>query len=352
VAKAILITGGGGVGKTTVSAALAVVAARNGLETLVMTVDPARRLAGALGIADAAFEGNRVHRTEDQPRLSAVMLDAAASWEHAVVRHADPDTAARLLASPFFRAVADRFPAGQSFAAAEQMLTFLEQGAWDVVIVDTPPAAGGIDFFTAPNQIRKLVGGKVLRWTTGGGLPGRRTLFSFTARPMLRMADVVLGSALLEDVAEFLLDLRTTYDGLSARARLIEQAFRRATTVVVTTADPTPLQEAGRFFRELPDVAVKPRAVVFNRALPLDWTRQHDPPPMPEPPRAAIALNLARWGGEAQRQLDARQAFVSRYETRLAALPWQPDAPTTIDELADLVAAAQGLDLAWLGLRA
>jgi anion-transporting ArsA/GET3 family ATPase len=141
MSRALLVTGGGGVGKTTVAAALGITAARAGVPSLVITVDPARRLAGALGIESL---GSTPTPTPGQPGLAAAMLDATASWEAAIVRHAPPDTAQRLLSSPFFRAVADRFPAGQSYAAAEMMLTYLEEGTWDLVIVDTPPAAGGI----------------------------------------------------------------------------------------------------------------------------------------------------------------------------------------------------------------
>jgi anion-transporting ArsA/GET3 family ATPase len=279
------------------------------------------------------------------------MLDAAASWEAAVLDHAPEEVAERLAASPFFRAVADRFPAGQSYAAADQMLGFLERGTWDVVIVDTPPAAGGIDFFTAPRQIRRLIGGRALRWTTGGGFPGRRRLYSLAAKPMLKLADGVLGSQLLEDVAEFLLDLRATYDGVSARAQLIERRLQQATTIVVTTADPSPLHEAARFFQELPEVAAPPAAVVFNRALPLEWARGRDVPVEgPAALRGALEANLARWGAEARRQVDARKAFGSRYRVRIAGLPWVPDPPTTPGALADLVGAGEGLDLdAWLG---
>ncbi len=340
VTRAIVVTGGGGVGKTTVSAALAVAAAAAGRETLVMTVDPARRLAGALGIGGL---GNDPVAT-GTPRLAAAMLDAAASWESIVVDTAQPDVAGRLLRSPFFRAVADRFPAGQSYAAAAQMAKRLESGEWDVVVVDTPPAAGGIDFFLAPSQMRSLVGGRLLRWGTGGWLPGRRRLYSLTARPVLRLADNVLGGPLLEDVAEFLLDLRSIYDGLTARAKDIERHFRKATTLVVTTADPAPLREAARFFRELPEVAGPPAAVVFNRALPLEWAAPHPLPAGVGGRRgAALATNLERWGAEAQRQRDAEEEFAARFGVTPATIPLLAEPPTDVAALTALAEAVPQL---------
>ncbi len=341
MSAALIVTGGGGVGKTTVSAALAVAAARAGRRTLVMTVDPARRLADALGVDEI---GNDPVATSAQPGLWAAMLDAREGWERIVLDTAKPDVADRLLASPFFRAIADRFPAGQSYAAGAQMARHLESGRFDLVVVDTPPAAGGIDFFLAPGQIRGLVGGRLLRWGTGGPLPGRRRLYQLTARPMLRLADNVLGGPLLEVVAEFLLDLRSIYDGLTKRAKHIERHLRGAVTLVVTTADPTPLREAARFFRELPEVAAPPAAVVFNRALPLEWAEPR-PPPTGVKARvaAALAANLERWAAEAQRQRDAQEDFAARFSVAPVALPLLAEPPTDIAALAAMIEMAPDL---------
>src|SRR5690606_1927156 len=139
---------------------------------------------------------------------------------------------------------------------------------WDLVVVDTPPSGGGIDFFTAPAQMADLVGGRLLRWITGGPIPGRRFLYNRAGRPLLRIADTVLGSDLLERVAEFLLDLRTTYDGVARRGREVEKVMQDASLFVITTAVPAPMREAVRFARELPRDAVAPDVVVFNRTLP------------------------------------------------------------------------------------
>ncbi len=150
--KVLVVTGAGGVGKTTLSAALAINAARSGVRTCVMTVDPARRLADALGVKTI---GNLPTEVPDQPNLSAAMLDVSASWEAMVHRHAEPDTADRLLADPFFRALADRFPAAQAYAAGEQMAEHIESHRWDLVVVDTPPSGGGLDFYTAPGRMNQ-----------------------------------------------------------------------------------------------------------------------------------------------------------------------------------------------------
>ena len=335
--RALLVTGGGGVGKTTISAGLAVAAARSGIRTLVVTVDPARRLAGALGVEAL---GSEPSPHPGEANLWAAMLDPGASWEAIARRHADPDAAERLVASPFFVTATTHFPASQSYAAAEQAATFLDARAWELVVVDTPPSAGGIDFFTSPRAMTELVGGRVLRWVTGARIPGRKFFFDRATRPALRIADQILGASLLEQIAGFLMDLRTTYDGVARRSREIERHLRGATTLVVTTADPTPIAEAVRFFRELPEVASRPAAVIFNRTLPVEWIGARPGRVAPE-----LAENLRRWGEESHRQRDLRTEFASRYETELTEIPWRMETPTDLDSLHDLVLAATGFDL-------
>jgi anion-transporting ArsA/GET3 family ATPase len=337
VTRALLVTGGGGVGKTTISAALAVRSARLGIRTLVITVDPARRLAGALGVDRLGSEPTP-HPSE--PNLWAAMLDASASWAALAHRHADPAVADRLVNNAFFTAATSHFPGSQSYAAAEEAATFLDARAWELVVIDTPPSAGGIEFFTAPAAMTDLVGGRLLKWVTGAFLPGRNFLFDRATRPALRLADQILGSSLLEQIAQFFMDLRTTYDGISNRSRQIEEHLRQASTIVVTTADPTPIREAVKFFRELPAIASRPSAVIFNRTVPEEWIDAR-----PGRVDAALADNLRKWGDESRRQRDLRTEFASRYRTRLAQIPWQAEAPTNLDSLDGLVDVATGFDL-------
>ncbi len=337
--RAVVVTGAGGVGKTTVSAALGVAAGRAGRRTLVLTVDPARRLADALGIELTNEPTPHPH----EPNLWAAMLDASASWQEVVRRHAEPDVAERLVHNELFATATSHFPASQSFAAAEEASTYLDAKAWDLVVVDTPPAAGGIEFFTAPSQMTELLGGRLLRWITGAHVPGRRFLFDRTAKPVLRLADQVLGANLLERVAEFLMDFRTTYDGVAKRARQIERHMKKASTVVVTTADPAPVRQAEKFFRELPDVAATPVAVLFNRSLPEEWIGAT----APSGTEPALAENLWRWSAESQRQRTARREFGERYDTAIATIPWHPHPPNDVESLAAMVESAEGLPTLW-----
>jgi len=338
----LIVTGAGGVGKTTLSAAIAVATAEQGARTLVITVDPARRLADALGITMLDRATNRPSRVPDAPLLDAVMLDVTASWEAITARHAKPEVADRLLESPYFRAVADRFPAAQSYAAGEQVAEFAMSGDWDVVVVDTPPAAGGIDFFMAPRKMRELVGGRLLRWLTGARVPGRNLIYRTTARPMLRLADILLGSALLEELADFLIDVRSLYDGLSSRALAIDRLMSQATVLVVTTDAPGPMREAGRFFSALPEIDVSPAALIFNRALPDSWITARGPmgnTALDE----ALRANMELWSSEARRNRDARVAMAARLEVPMAAVPWLRRPLSDVAGLANLVSSAADL---------
>lgn len=333
----IIVTGAGGVGKTTISAALAVALAATGLKTLVLTIDPAKRLADALGIEHIGDEPQRV---EGADNMWAAMLDVSASWEAIIYRYAEPEVGDRLLVNPYFRAIADRFPAAQAYAAGERMAEYIESHQYDVLIVDTPPSGGGIDFFTAPARTGDLVSGKLLKWLTGSRIPGRSVLFRFTAKPMLKVADTVLGGPMLSDVADFLLDLSTMYASLSARSRTMERYLQQATTLIATTADPTPMHETKRFFRELSGISIRPAGIIFNRTLPLDWVQAATKPirGVPDPDlRARARLNLRTWATEAQRQGDASAELSARYGAVMHRIGLVSPPPTTVDELRAMI---------------
>jgi len=337
VTRAVVVTGAGGVGKTTLSAALGASIARLGASTLVLTIDPAKRLADALGVEHIGDEPALVAGSD---RMWAAMLDVSASWEAIVYRYADPEVGRRLLQNPYFRAIADRFPAAQSYAAGERMAEYIETKKFDVVVVDTPPSGGGIDFFRAPGMTNDLISGRLLKWLTGSNMPGRRLMYRFTARPMLHIADAVLGGPMLGDVANFLIDLRTMYDALSERSRTIESYLKGATTIITTTADPTPIHETRRFFDELHGIHIEPAAIIFNRMLPPAWMKAASRPARGgrDAELHAIAVtNLRAWATEARRQSDAADELSARYHVPVYPVPWKTPPPQNLDELDKLI---------------
>ncbi|RLE15758.1 MAG: hypothetical protein DRJ28_03255, partial [Actinobacteria bacterium] len=201
-------------------------------------------------------------------------------------------------------------------------------------------SGGGIDFFQAPAMVNDLMSGKLLRWLTGSNLPGRRLLYRFTAKPILRVADAVLGGPLLSEVTDFLVDLRTMHDTISVRSRTIESYLRQATTIVATTADPSPIHETRRFFSELGGLDIKPDAVIFNRKLPDSWVEAADTPIRgveDHALRAKAKMNLRSWASEARRQSDAADEISARYHVPVYPVPWTTPSPETLTDLKEMV---------------
>jgi anion-transporting ArsA/GET3 family ATPase len=280
--EVVVYCGSGGVGKTSVAAASALTAAaRLGGKVLVLTIDPARRLADALGLE--AF-GNVARRVpldayaelgvEPRGELWAAMLDTKQSWDELVLRHApDEATAYRILDNRMYHNVTSRFVQSHDYIAMERLYEIHASGEYDLIIIDTPPTRNAIDFLEAPARMADFFGGRLLRWLTmpyrlGGGRGGR--VFNAASRPFYQMADRVLGSQFLQDIAEFFLNFQSMYSGFVERAQSVEQLLhdRRTTFAVVTTLEGAPLREAETFCHELTTRHFDLGALVLNKALP------------------------------------------------------------------------------------
>jgi anion-transporting ArsA/GET3 family ATPase len=280
--EVVVFCGSGGVGKTTVAAAAALSAAvRSGGKVLVLTIDPARRLADALGLEAL---GNMERRVPDEvlraaglePRgeLYAAMLDTKASWDELVLRHApDEETAYRILENRLYHNITGRFVQSHDYIAMERLFDLHATGAYDLIVIDTPPTRNAIDFLEAPARMADFFGGRLLRWLTMpyrvGGKRGARFV-NFASRPFYQMADRILGSQFLQDIAEFFLNFQTMYDGFVERANAVERLLhdRRTSFVVVTTLEGAPLREAQFFCEALTDRDFHLGALVLNKVLP------------------------------------------------------------------------------------
>jgi anion-transporting ArsA/GET3 family ATPase len=245
----VVFCGSGGVGKTTTAAASALGATlRLGGKVLVLTIDPARRLASALGLEGFGNVERRVPPDvlkaaglEPRGELYAAMLDTKAGWDDLVLRHApDEETAYRILENRLYTNVTSRFVQSHDYIAMERLFDLHASGKYDLIIIDTPPTRNAIDFVDAPARMAEFFGGKLLRWLTMpyrvGGKRGAR-LVNFASKPFYTMADRVLGSQFLQDIAEFFLLFQTMYDGFVERAKAVERLLhdRRTGFVVVTT---------------------------------------------------------------------------------------------------------------------
>jgi anion-transporting ArsA/GET3 family ATPase len=278
----VIFRGSGGVGKTSVAAASALGAvSRLGGKVLVLTIDPARRLATALGLDGVGNLARRVPPellkaagVEPRGELYAAMLDTKQSWDELVLRHApNEETAYRILENRLYHNLTARFVQSHDYIAMERLYELHQSGEYDLIIIDTPPTRNAADFLEAPKRMADFFGGRLLRWITlpyrVGGRRGSRVL-NAASRPFYQVADRILGSQFLEDIAEFFLNFQTMYDGFSTRAKAVERLLhdRRTTFVVVTTLEAAPLHEAESFCDRLDAGRFHLGALVLNRTLP------------------------------------------------------------------------------------
>lgn len=278
----VVTVGSGGVGKTSISATVALHAASAlGIKVLVITVDPARRLADALGVAglgnleiqvsESAFKSAGL---AVRGELWAVQLDTKRSWDDLVMRYAaSEEEAFKILENPLYQGFSARFIQSHDYIAMERLYDLHSQGKYDLIVVDTPPSRNAVDFVEAPKRVQEFFGGRLLRLLTvpyrvGGDFGGR--VINFAAKPFYRIADQILGSQFLEDIAEFFLSFQSMYEGFTRRAAAIETLLksRQTTFVVVSTLEPAAFSEAQYFCELLTRNSMPVGALVLNKVLP------------------------------------------------------------------------------------
>ncbi|MHB8220072.1 MAG: ArsA family ATPase [Acidimicrobiales bacterium] len=276
-AKEIVVAcGPGGVGKTTTAAAVAAVAAwRHGGRVLVLTVDPARRLADALGLEGI---GNAERRIPPEvftsagvtPRgeLWAAMLDTKQSWDDLVRRHApDDETREKILDNALYQNISGRFVQSHDYIAMERLYELHSEGAYDLIVVDTPPTRNALDFLDAPERMADFFSSRLLRWLI---VPYRSRLVNLATKPFYQVADRILGTQFLADISEFFILFQSMYDGFVERAGAVTRLLsdRRTTFMVVSTLEATPVREAEFFATELVARRLHLGAMVLNKVLP------------------------------------------------------------------------------------
>jgi anion-transporting ArsA/GET3 family ATPase len=272
----VLVAGSGGVGKTTIAAAMGIAAAtRQHGKVLVLTVDPARRLATALGLEQFGNTPTRISAesfgsdgAQLRGELWVAMLDTKAGWDELITRHA-PDAEIRdaVLANPLYENITSRFVHSHEYLAMEQLHDLHARGEFDLVIVDTPPSRNALSILDAPGRMVEFFGSRLLRWLT---VPYRSRLFTMASKPFYQVADRVLGSRFLQDIADFFVLFQAMESGFVRRAREVEALLvdPRTAFVVVTTLETAPSHEARFLARALLERQMTLGAIVANRVLP------------------------------------------------------------------------------------
>ncbi len=274
--RTIVCCGSGGVGKTTTAAALGVRAAEQGRRVVVLTIDPARRLAQSLGLVALDNTPRPVPGvdTHSGGTLDAMMLDMKRTFDDVVEAHATPAKAAQILANPFYQAVSSSFAGTQEYMAMEklgQLRTLADRdGTWDLIIVDTPPSRSALDFLDAPRRLGSFLDGRFIRILAAPARAGGRAYLkavSFGVTLAAATLTKVLGGQLLADVQTFVAALDTMFGGFRERADATYALLKEPSTAFVVVASPErdALREASYFVDRLGEERMPLAGVVINR---------------------------------------------------------------------------------------
>ncbi len=321
-ARVVVVCGPGGVGKTTTSAAIALRLAEGGSRTIVLTVDPARRLAGALGLPDIPGDAVRIPAGRGV-RLEAMQLDTKRTLDELVAEQAsNSEQRDRILANGFYQRIADTLSGTGEYMAMEKLYELAVGGDYDVIVIDTPPTRSALSFLDAPKRMTEFLGSRFLRLLLAPTAVAGRSAFKITnlgAQAFGRVLRKVTGAELLAETAEFLAAFEGMYGGFKQRAAHVNALLSEPSTrfVVVTSPEHQPLEEAAFFARRLAESGMPLGAVVANR-----WHGGHSRLPKAA---AEAAGRLQEEGGA-----EARAAAAAVW-TRLA---WQ-DVEDREDEALD-----------------
>jgi anion-transporting ArsA/GET3 family ATPase len=277
--RVIVCCGSGGVGKTTTAAALALRAAEQGRCTVVLTIDPARRLAQALGLRELSNHPHRVpgvsgNGATDGGELHAMMLDMRRTFDEMVHAHAAPERAAQIIANPFYQTISSSFSGTQEYMAMEKLGQLVAAGEWDLVIVDTPPSRSALDFLDAPQRMASFLDGRMIRLLSAPARAGGRGLrriatagFSLFAKTV----STIIGGQMLADASAFVQAFDTMFGGFRERARTTYELLRAPGTAFVVVASPEPdaLREAAYFVDRLSTEGMPLAGLVLNRTHPV-----------------------------------------------------------------------------------
>jgi anion-transporting ArsA/GET3 family ATPase len=368
--RVVVCVGTGGVGKTTVSAAIALEAARRGRRALVLTIDPARRLADAIGAGELGHEPREVPRevlrragVEGDGALCAMMLDTKRTFDELVRRYA-PDTGARerIFANPIYQNLTDALAGTREYSAMEKLYEIHASGAYDLIVVDTPPARHALEFLEAPRRLTGFLESQILRLlfrpAAAMGRAGFR-LFRFGSATILRTIERVSGVGFLSAISEFLLVFESMLDGFARRAREVEALLSSPECgfLLVVGPDADQATRAEEFWRQLDREGVSLIGAILNRAR--TWPGEGEIPDAgPEARRAAVtwlterlSASLDGDAGAAARALvgtAATQASLARRDTdtrdRLRrSLPLDSQAVRAVPLFAEDVHRIEGL---------
>ncbi|WP_433524191.1 ArsA family ATPase [Nocardia pseudovaccinii] len=270
-ARVVVCCGSGGVGKTTTAAAIGLRAAEQGRKVVVLTIDPARRLAQSLGVADLDNTPQRVALgPEAKGELHAMMLNMRRTFDDMVLEHTSPEKAEQIFANPFYQTVASSFGGTQEYMAMEKLGQLAGRKEWDLIVVDTPPSRNALDFLDAPQRLGNFLNGRMIRVIMA---PGRGVTRLVTGAMSLAVRGVstIVGGQMLKDASNFLQSLESLFGGFQDRADRTYAMLSKPGThfLVVAAAEPDALREASFFVDRLSTERMPLAGLILNRTHPM-----------------------------------------------------------------------------------
>jgi len=266
----IVCTGSGGVGKTTTAAALGLRAAELGRNVCVLTIDPARRLAQAMGLTELDNTPRPVPGISNGS-LSAMMLDMKRTFDEVVESHSDPERAQKILSNPFYEALSSSFAGTQEYMAMEKLGQLRAgESEWDLIIVDTPPSRNALDFLDAPARLGSFLDGRLIRIITAPARGAGRGIGRIAAMGFGIFTNILsklLGAQVLADVGNFVADIDTTFGGFRERADATYALLKDSGTefIVVAAPERDALREASYFVERLNQDGMPLGGLILNR---------------------------------------------------------------------------------------
>ncbi len=285
--RIIVCCGSGGVGKTTTAAAIGLRAAEHGRRVVVLTVDPARRLAQSMGLTSLDNTPRLVHGlapgtghadggngTAGGGSLHAMMLDMKRTFDEIVEAHADPDRAAQILANPFYQSLSSSFAGTQEYMAMEKLGQLRRAEEWDLIVVDTPPSRSALDFLDAPQRLARFLDGRLIRLLTAPAKVGGRAYLKMLNAGFGMVTGVltkILGTQMLKDVQTFVSALDTMFGGFRERAEYTYQLLRTPGTsfLVIAAPEADALREASYFVERLGQERMPLAGLILNKVQQL-----------------------------------------------------------------------------------
>ena len=277
----VVCAGSGGVGKTTVSASIALEAAKRGKKAIVVTIDPAKRLANSLGLKELSNDPKRIRPKQfidaglKPAHLDAMMLDTKTTFDALVHKYAkDEARAERIVSNRFYLAISGALSGTHEYMAMEKLYELHTEGDYDLIVIDTPPTRNALDFLEAPKRMTSFLEGRLLKWFLLPALGGGKGVFkvmNFAAAQFLRVVQKVIGAQLLKDTADFFANFEGMYEGFKERAQEVYELLRQNETAFVVVTAPTAqaVDEALFFAGRLNEYDLPFGGLVVNRIHPL-----------------------------------------------------------------------------------